>query len=162
MELLERLHPGQSTDGKKSVRDLVEHWFDGRLKLFLIQKALCWRRDHAELFHEGEFLPLETRGPHAENVVAFLRRRHRKCALIAVPRWISQLAAGPARGQGDPLWNTLAWNDTEVLLPSGSPSHWQSVLGEVSLDAEAGAGAAAVKADLLFADFPIAFMHAGE
>jgi hypothetical protein len=54
------------------------------------------------------------------------------------------------------------WKDTEVLLPSGSPSHWKSILTEASIETEAGASGLTVKADLLFADFPIAFMHAGE
>jgi len=162
MELLKRIRQEQSVDREKLVRDLMEHWFDGRLKLFLIQKAVCWRREHAQLFHEGEFLPLETRGPRAENIVAFLRRHNNECALIAVPRWISQLSGGLARGQRDTPWNTLTWKDTEVFLPSDTPLGWKSILSETSIEAEAGAGRLAVKADLLFADFPIAFMHAGE
>jgi len=163
MDLLERIRQTQSIDATETVRDLVEHWFDGRLKLFLIQQALCWRREHAELFHDGEFLPLETRGPHAENVVAFLRRHHKECALIAVPRWISQISGGLARGQRDSLWNALAWKDTEVILPSATPLRWESILSKTSIEAEAGStGSLAVKADLLFADLPIAFLHAGD
>ena len=36
---------------------------DGRAKLYVIREALACRRAHAPLFREGEYRPLETRGP---------------------------------------------------------------------------------------------------
>src|ERR1700730_13795668 len=38
-----------------TIRDLVEHWPDGCVKLYLIRKALHFRRDHVDLFRDVEF-----------------------------------------------------------------------------------------------------------
>jgi (1->4)-alpha-D-glucan 1-alpha-D-glucosylmutase len=152
MRLLERLRKEQSDGTDQLLRDLTENWHDGRLKLFVIQKALCWRRDHAQLFHQGEFVPLQTTGDHSENLVAFLRRHEEKLVLIVTPRWISQLS--------DKLdWKRLDWKDTAVILPSGSSHDWESILSETTLKIENGVKRHSVRADSLFHDFPVAFLH---
>ncbi|HEY4905216.1 MAG TPA: malto-oligosyltrehalose synthase [Candidatus Sulfotelmatobacter sp.] len=154
MQLLESLRKEQSDSPGQFLRDLTENWHDGRLKLFVIRKALCWRRDHAQLFHQGEFVPLQTTGDHSENLVAFLRRHEEKLVLIVTPRWISQLS-------GELDWKRLDWKDTAVILPSGSPHNWESILSETTLEIENGVKRQSIRADSLFRDFPVAFFHAG-
>ena len=158
--MLESLRQQQSDSPTEMIRDLTENWHDGRLKLFLIQKALCWRRENAELFHEGEILPLQTSGEHSTNVVAFLRRRQGKSVLVATPRWISKLSGEMERNRAEPSWKHLDWKDTAVVLPPGAPSNWQDVLAGTKL--ECGENQTDLKADSLFRDFPVAFLHAVE
>ena len=143
----------------------MEHWFDGRLKLFLIQKAVCWRREHAQLFHVGRISYHSRRGGRTpKTLLPSSGVTIKNAALIAVPS--VDIAALPKRAGARPARHSveygLMWKDTEVFLPSDTPLGWKSILSETSIEAEAGAGRLAVKADLLFADFPIAFMHAGE
>src|SRR5881396_1122931 len=42
--------------------ELMQTWPDGRIKLFLTQRVLRFRREHADLFHRGEYLPLAVSG----------------------------------------------------------------------------------------------------
>ncbi len=159
--LLENLREQQSEGPHQMICDLSENWHDGRLKLFLIQKALCWRRDNAQLFHGGEFLPLQATGEHSESVVAFLRHYEDKFVLIATPRWISKLRSGEsAKDRIMSRWRDLDWNNTAVILPPGTPSKWQSILGETQL--ECGSRGSSLSADALFHDFPVAFFHTVE
>ena len=39
-----------------ALQNLVENWHDGRIKLYLIWKAIRFRRDHDDLFRDGECL----------------------------------------------------------------------------------------------------------
>ena len=43
--------------------DLLAHWPDGRVKLFVIRAILRYRQEHAELFGQGSYRPLKVSGP---------------------------------------------------------------------------------------------------
>lgn len=158
IELLTRLSR-ESVCPEKFIRDIGPNWHDGRLKLYLIQKALCWRREHSLLFQEGEFLPLQTRGQGSQNVVVFLRRYQGEHVLIALPRWMSQLSKRRP-DQCGLCWKHFDWKDAEVLLPSGSPSNWESVIDAALVKTATGADRQSLRAESLFQNFPVAFLHA--
>src|SRR6266542_3330113 len=40
--------------------ELMQTWPEGRIKLFLTQRVLRFRRENADLFERGEYLPLHT------------------------------------------------------------------------------------------------------
>ena len=44
---------------------------DGRIKLWLTQKLLNFRREHRDLFSQGNYVPLLAHGGKEEHVVAF-------------------------------------------------------------------------------------------
>jgi maltooligosyltrehalose synthase len=52
------------------VQELLAQWWDGRLKLYVTSKALHFRRSHATLFQDGDYLPLLCRGARREHVIA--------------------------------------------------------------------------------------------
>jgi (1->4)-alpha-D-glucan 1-alpha-D-glucosylmutase len=133
-------------------REVVEHWHDGCIKLYLIQKALRFRRDHTDLFRDGEFVPLQTAGRSARNVTAFLRRQGSSWALAVVPRWLSQV---PAKGKTE-----FSWGDTRLILPSDSPAEWKSVLTQTRLTLRSEAGEPDLMVDDLLQEFPVAFFYA--
>lgn len=62
-----------------------------RLKLFLTWKLLNLRRAYAGVFLHGDYIPLRVTGPRADHIIAFLRRLHDRCILVAVPRLIAKL-----------------------------------------------------------------------
>ena len=66
-------------------RELVEQKEDGRIKLFVIWKALQCRRAHAQVFADGEYVPLEPAGSRADNLFAFARRLRSEYVITAVP-----------------------------------------------------------------------------
>src|SRR2546423_15689598 len=57
----------------EAARQMVDSKEDGRIKLYLIWRALRFRRGHATLFAEGDYVPLVATGTQAKHVVAFAR-----------------------------------------------------------------------------------------
>src|SRR4029453_579448 len=51
--------------------ELMRPWPDGRIKMFLTQRVLQFRREHADLFQLGEYLPLTANGTFTEYCVGF-------------------------------------------------------------------------------------------
>ena len=146
-----------NADSANNVRDLVEHWRDGRIKLYLIWKALCFRRDHAELFSGGEFIVVQPAGTYSRNVIAFLRRQGQSWALTVVPRWASEVPAMAGHRKGE-----LNWGDTTLVLPSEAPIQWNNILTGGRLASDNGAGKAQMLMNDLFREFPVAILNSSQ
>jgi (1->4)-alpha-D-glucan 1-alpha-D-glucosylmutase len=80
-------------DRAEALKELLEHWEDGRAKLFVTAKALRHRRERADLFLKGSYSPLNVRGNSAERFIAFRRRFGAEEAVVVAPRLL-----------GGPLW----------------------------------------------------------
>jgi (1->4)-alpha-D-glucan 1-alpha-D-glucosylmutase len=102
---------------------------DGRIKLFLIQRALQARQDNARLFEKGEYLPLTGRGTYAQNLFVFARRHEKSWTIALAPRF----SAGLVTERQFPLGQTI-WKDTNVPLPSECPSAWRDALTGSEVD----------------------------
>ncbi len=132
------------------VCDLVEHWSDGRIKMYAISKALHFRREHRDLFATGDFVPLQLAGAYADNVVAFLRRDANHSALIAVPRWLTRVP-----NKNDARFD---WGDTHIVLPPDSAVAWTDLFTGKAVSA--GPQGRSMQVQDLLRDFPVAFCHA--
>ena len=110
---LEPLLSGRGA-GEAGLRELLEHWEDGRLKLFVTAKALRYRRDHADLFLKGSYAPLEVHGRSAERFIAFRRAYGAEEAVVIVPR----LLGGPLWRKGLAGMDALA-RKTALAPPAG-------------------------------------------
>lgn len=147
---LKEMTMGSLTEPEGTLRVLRENWQDGRIKMYLIWKALSFRRTHPDLFSAGEFVALKAAGCYAENVIAFLRQTPTVSALIAVPRWLSRL----------PVHNeTFDWCDTHLLLPEHSSPDWTHVLTEKSAAISRRNGVPSFLAKDLFREFPAALLR---
>ena len=141
-----------------AARQMVEEKEDGRIKLYLIWRALRYRRGHAQLFSEGEYIPLATEGAQRKHVVAFARSHANESALVCVPRLIAQLLGSPLRS---PL-GTEVWSDTLLALPAnGAEKQYRNLFtGEVLPVIESN-GARSLRLADVFAHFPVAMLVAG-
>ena len=101
-------------DAKPRLRDLLTNWSDGRLKMYVISKVLQFRREHADLFLEGEYLPLRVTGSRSDHIIAFARRLHDEWCIVAVPRLYAALSR-----VGSPPVGKKVWGDTRIELPEG-------------------------------------------
>jgi Maltooligosyl trehalose synthase len=111
------------TDFAEKARDFLEHWRDGRVKVFLTERALAFRAAHAGLFGEGSYIPLTAQGKRAANIVAFARRLGDDWAVVLTPRLATQLSVVVR-----PPIGMRAWRDTTVTLPEGAPTRWRNVI----------------------------------
>ncbi|MEO8050152.1 MAG: malto-oligosyltrehalose synthase [Acidobacteriota bacterium] len=96
-----------------AVQDMLQHWQDGRIKLFAMAAALGARRRYPEVFVGGEYIPLAPNGPAAQNVVAFARAAGNQRAVILAPRLVAGLSGVNA---SFPIGAAI-WQDVHVPLP---------------------------------------------
>jgi (1->4)-alpha-D-glucan 1-alpha-D-glucosylmutase len=90
--------------------ELLQKWTDGRIKMFLIQKALQFRRAHADVFRWGTYRPLKTSGTFAESCIAFARERDGRWIIVIAPRLSARVAFPPIAEN---------WKDTSIEVPEG-------------------------------------------
>ena len=109
------------------VADLVNNWRDGRIKLFVAWQALNFRRDHRELFEQGEYLGVPVEGPREQHLFALVRRHRNRAALAVVPRLTLALLS-----HDQERLEPAVWDQTSLRLPPGLPGQWHNIFtGEV-------------------------------
>jgi len=96
---------------------------DGRMKLFLLQRALQARRSSPPLFQRGEYVPLTIRGQWKDHVVAFARREHNSWAVAVAPRLLTRLVDDKQFPLGAEVWK-----DTEIILPKETYFSWRDAI----------------------------------
>src|SRR5213594_531528 len=95
--------------------ELMQAWPDGRIKLFLTQRVLRFRREQADLFQSGDYLPLRASGTFADCCVSFARRLVNKWIVVIAPRLSSRVGFPPI---GE-LWKDTAIEFLETLSLKG-------------------------------------------
>ncbi len=111
-----------ASDPERLIKDLLDSMADGRVKLFMIFRALGARRERPKLFWRGGYLPLEATGEKGANVVAFLRRLEGDWALTLALRFLSELVSAGRLPLGEAVWG-----GTSLTLPQEAPRRWRDV-----------------------------------
>ncbi|MEN6459677.1 MAG: malto-oligosyltrehalose synthase [Thermoguttaceae bacterium] len=130
-----------------------------RTKLFLIWRALQFRRRHPEMFR-GDYVPLEVRGAAAEHVCAFGRRSpvsegaNQSAIIVIAPRWFARLASSLPDSAGAPPLGHRVWRDTRVITEPLGRSEWRSVLTGQTLSADV----CELALGEVLADFPVGLL----
>jgi len=149
----------ESTDLKDLARELIQGWPDGRVKLYVIHRALSCRRAAPRLFQTGSYLPLATEGSHAAHVCAFARRSGAAAVVVAVPRLTTRLTGDGARL---PLGDNV-WADTHILIPPEiGDGVYVDVFTGVERRATPGNGGFTLAVGDVLADFPVALLERKE
>jgi (1->4)-alpha-D-glucan 1-alpha-D-glucosylmutase len=147
------------------VRELLAGWPDERIKLFVIWRALQFRREHAEVF-DGDYQPLATEGPRKTHLCAFVRVVEARWTACIVPRlalqaWRERGQDNPARqGPGESPWPLGDWwRETVLQLPSEAPTRWRHVLtGEIVDTDEMPLVGRVLDAGKVLRQFPVALL----
>jgi (1->4)-alpha-D-glucan 1-alpha-D-glucosylmutase len=146
--MLTDIRERDDADIGQMVQDLLATIEDGKIKLFLIYRALKARNSNREIFRSGAYLPLESAGRFKNHVVAFAWRYKRQWALVIAPRFLSHLVQ-----EGDFPLGRQVWRDTEVIMPNGAPAAWRNAITNEVLSA----GKALSVGDT-FLSFPVALL----
>jgi Maltooligosyl trehalose synthase len=152
------------------VRRLLESPEDGRIKLHLLWKTLCFRQEHMDLFQQGDYLVLGVAGAKADRVLAFARKYQDFTALIIVPRLVAGLMSEVNAAVATPAGDTPAaaetanasaldrlpigpevWGETHVLLPDSGRVKCRNVLTGEIFEAEGQ-----ISLPQALANFPVA------
>jgi (1->4)-alpha-D-glucan 1-alpha-D-glucosylmutase len=156
-EALKALVDCAHVDKRGIANELLAHWPDGRIKLFMIWKALCCRRQHPALFREGEFIPLEVVGEQFHRVIAFLRRHGKELALLVIPRWVAKIP-----NSVDTTVVENFWRGTNLRLPPATPNSWRNVFSAKACDCRTEENNSFLPVGDLLADFPVALLVPSE
>ena len=135
-------------------RDLTMHKENGMAKLYLIYKALHYRKDKRQLFGQGEYLPLEVIGEKSYSVCAYARREGHREIIIAVPRFLTKCVDTDEPPLG------LIWRDTSLVIPFfDSGTRLQNIFtGDIMITKDQGDRISVPVAEI-FAHFPVAMME---
>ena len=152
IQLLTRLKQNASREAAGFAGELLKNWTDGRIKLYLISKALKCRQDFSELFTDGDFLPAEVSGDRSQNVTAFFRVSENQQALVLAPKWL----AGSGIEQ-NPSTQGKFWGNTSIVLPDNVAASWRNVLTGESVTAQGNQNAGLSVSDAL-KNFPVALL----
>lgn len=114
IKILEELEKReQEISALELARELVSNKENGKIKLYLIYKALNYRKNNRKIFEGGEYLSLEVKGDKANNVCSFSRKSGDSTALVVAPRFFTRLIQQP---EGMPFGKEV-WKDSVVVIP---------------------------------------------
>jgi (1->4)-alpha-D-glucan 1-alpha-D-glucosylmutase len=136
-----------------SLSDLTHDWKDGRIKLYLICKALQFRAQNAMLFSEGQFLSLECRGKHHEHVAAFARPHRKDWVLIVVPRWLAR-AGYPTNLDGSDRF----WGNTSIGVQEAAPASWKNIFTGETVETHGTGRKRGLHVGPLLRNFPVSLL----
>jgi (1->4)-alpha-D-glucan 1-alpha-D-glucosylmutase len=150
---LERMpRNGSEGDIAAFCRDALHDPYDGRLKMWVTSRTLNFRRQHKDLFRNGNYLPLRVTRGREEHVVTFARRHAGNALITAIPRLSYTLMKGK---EAPPLG--AIWGDSEIALP---PEAIGRRLHNVFTGESLHAGETILCREV-FANFPVALLALG-
>jgi maltooligosyltrehalose synthase len=154
---LETLHREVvSRSGCGQLQQLLEEWYDGRVKMYVLMAALRFRRDRRALFLEGRYEPLAA---DADNLVAFTRRHNGGEVIVMVPRFVATLCQGAAGS----LPGVAEWETAGVRLPRRlAHAHMRNLFTGEVITPSARSGETRLLAADVFRRWPVAVLLAEE
>jgi (1->4)-alpha-D-glucan 1-alpha-D-glucosylmutase len=136
------------------VGELLEQRHDGRVKLYVIQRGLAYRREHAQLFLRGDHVPLEVSGVRANHVCAFARSHGEEEVIVVVPRLLS-----PLIGPGMPVGSQV-WGENAVILPGAATRVYRNLFTAETIESEdTRDGQQTLPLTAVFWHFPVAILE---
>ena len=135
-----------------SPAQLLEHCADGRIKMFVMSRALAARAALRDVYEDGKYRALPTTGSRRECVFAFARGGR---AITCVPRLLTTLTPDGAA----PPTGRAVWGDTRIELPDSVPGRaFRDVFTGATVDADEADGARTIAAGAAFEQFPVALL----
>jgi len=104
-----------------SVEVLWNERYSGKIKLWLTRLLVNFRKQNADVFVYGDYIPLEIRGAYASNAFAFARKHHDHWIFIIVPLGMAAITVNEKANKFD-------WLDTQIILPETAPVTWRNII----------------------------------
>jgi len=138
------------------LKELLQNWRDGSIKLYVTFKALNYRKEHHELFLEGLYLPVMSEGDLRDHVCAFARRRGDKVVLIVVPRFLT----GLIKSFDEMPLDKQVWGDSRIVIPDEiHGDKFRNILTNEMIGADIQEGEKVLRLSEVFLNFPVAMIE---
>jgi (1->4)-alpha-D-glucan 1-alpha-D-glucosylmutase len=158
-KMFDGIQPWGSNPNPSLVAPLLENPNDGRLKLFLTWRTLCFRQQNSQLFQQGEYQSVSAEGTKANYVVAFTRKLGPATVLVVAPRLISGLLE---ENQQPPIGSPL-WSETRLNLSRLAPhTRFTNIFTGETLSIDQAGGRQGLELSTIFSAFPVALFFARE
>ncbi|OWK69686.1 malto-oligosyltrehalose synthase [Pedobacter sp. AJM] len=113
----------QSEQQDQTLKELWEGRYSGKIKLWLTQRLATVRKNHAQIFEDGQYIPLQVLGKFKHNVVSFARYHRQEWIVVTVPLGLAAVANKDTKAA-----NKFDWADTEIILPAGATVEWDDLI----------------------------------
>jgi (1->4)-alpha-D-glucan 1-alpha-D-glucosylmutase len=151
-EMRERIEQQGADEPDRGAEFARKELMSDSAKLFVTTKALVLRRQHTELFQNGNYTPLEVEGPDADHVFAFLVSDDTNAVIVAVPFLVGKRFLNREPGSADSL---LALVSRLSLPEPWKKQVWINVFTGARLQEDASPPSALT----LFSDLPLALLN---
>jgi (1->4)-alpha-D-glucan 1-alpha-D-glucosylmutase len=136
--------------------DLSLNKEDGRIMLYLVYKALNFRKANRALFEQGEYLPMSAEGMRAGSTCSFARKTAEGMIVVAVPRFLTKVISG---GASVPFGKAV-WEDTHLVLSGGEEGvKFRNVFTNEVLSAVTRDGKSRLLVADIYSCFPVALLE---
>lgn len=132
--------------------DLVSNWRDGRIKVYVTNRGLQFRKRHAALFLKGDYASVQIQGEHKDCVIAFARRYRGDWSLVVAPRFTTKLFESDGR-----FFRLKPSADVFIELPKEAPTRWINVLTGEQVEQTEGSNNS-FSISTLLRKFPVALL----
>lgn len=120
--------------------------YSGKIKLWLTNKLLQWRKEQKEFLLKAEYIPLSTEGSYKNHILAFARKHKETVFIIAVPLHLTELCRQQQKGITE-----IDWKDTGIVLPGKLAGQIEDILTNQKFEEK-------ITARQLFSEFPFALI----
>jgi len=156
--LLNRLRQAQAGDAVSFIERAMADPADGALKMYVISRALCFRKTNPGLLEKGAYIPLRAAGERQNHVVAFARTRAGSSVIAAAGRFFMSLGADRRTPIG-----AASWGETALVLRRDlAHPRWRDLFSQATIQAEPRKGKTCIPLARVFAHLPVALLQGTE
>ncbi|MFD1256029.1 malto-oligosyltrehalose synthase [Mucilaginibacter terrae] len=141
------------TSSTQSVTELTEvlwkNRYNGQIKQWLTQKLFTQRRQAANVFTYGNYIPLRVKGAYEEYIIAYARQYKNEWSITVAGLHLAELCLD----QGKNI-SGLKWKNTRVILPPEAPAAWHNLISGTDGKADENS----IKVKELFTQLPFALL----
>ncbi|MBF6569916.1 MAG: malto-oligosyltrehalose synthase [Candidatus Binataceae bacterium] len=110
--MLDEIRSGMHDSPAALLNKLAHQAPTGALKMYVICRALHFRREHPELFARGAYQPLDAAGDRSHHVISFARSMDKDHVIVAAGRFFISLGVG-----ANSMPESRAWAATVLSVP---------------------------------------------
>lgn len=156
--MLQSLDSSGEKDPKLLLKEMVGNLWDARVKLWIVSRALRFRRANSEVFSLGTYIPLRALGGRRSHIVAFARGFGTQLVIAVAGRLFAKL---PANDQSQD--DQSVWEGTYLILPRGMAAGvYRDIFTGAAFRPESREGRSVIHMRGVFACCPVALLVKAE